>query len=163
MKEIFGHQCCPRRIEDGRAPRSAEEPLWPLGQHGDTWEPGDQSCSYCGSFNPDALMVRLEAGDIEVGPTDKNYKIYLRNNGGAPLMQTHRKGRGEALVTEETSQGKFYLQHFSPEQRLRFLQLYNEGKIKLGYPGHLYVAPYFARRMSDDEKTQFDPRDSGGV
>lgn len=44
--------------------------------------------------------------------------------------------------------GKFYFQHFSADDRARFLDLHNEQKIALGYPGYLYAKPYFAREVS---------------
>jgi hypothetical protein len=30
-------------------------------------------------------------------------------------------------------------------QRHRFLELCNENKIKMGYPGHFYVRPFFVK------------------
>lgn len=50
----------------------------------------DDTCTFCGSLNPETFMKRLEAGDIEVGPTDKNYKVYVRNAGGEGFKQTFR-------------------------------------------------------------------------
>lgn len=119
----------------------------------------DGTCSYCGSLNPDTLMERLEAGDIEVGPTDKSYKIYVRNNGGQPFKQTYREGcdmgkPGSSCTgpddcahwtTREVEQTKFYFQHLSKEQMVRFVELLNEKKMKVGYPGHFYVTPYFCK------------------
>jgi hypothetical protein len=78
-----------------------------------------RTCSYCGSWHPDDLFTYLGAGG-EVGPTDKTYKIYLRS-----------------------SPQKFYFQHLSEEQKRHFVDLYNDGKISLGYPGHFYVRPFF--------------------
>lgn len=138
---------CPRRAEN---PASA------------TMFPGpdticeDGTCSYCGSLDSDLLMQRLEAGDIELGPTDKSYKVYLSNRGGAPLLQTYRNcppdsprhGPDECdhWVTRETDQGKFYFQHLSDEQMRRFIELHNEKRLHIGYPGHFYVLPFFCKR-----------------
>jgi hypothetical protein len=36
----------------------------------------DPTCSYCGSIQPEALFAAIEAG-AEIGPTDKNYKVYV--------------------------------------------------------------------------------------
>lgn len=133
---------CPRRRENFR---SVDE-----GQ--DQWDPRDDTCTYCGSFNPDKLMQRLEAGDVELGPTDKSYKAYLHNAGGAPFLQTYRTdskpfaghfSTEHDWVTRETSQGKFYFQHLSDEQQERFVGLLNEKKLKIGYPGHFYALPFF--------------------
>lgn len=41
--------------------------------------------------------------------------------------------------------GKFYYPHLTMEQRERFVWLYNQGAMTIGYPGHFYVLPYFAR------------------
>lgn len=66
--------------------------------------------------------MELVEADGEVGPTDKNYKAYLRWDGG---------------------EAKFYYQHLSPEQMIRFVELLNQKKLKIGYPGRFYVIPYF--------------------
>jgi len=43
-------------------------------------------------------------------------------------------------------EAKFYYQHLSDAQRAEFIELYNEKRMTLGYPGHLYVLPFFCRR-----------------
>jgi hypothetical protein len=104
-------------------------------------------------------MARLEAGDVILVPTDKNYKVYVKNDGGEPFKQTFRTDEpskpGEIMkdpmdqskwtwTTQETSQTKFYFQHLSEEQRKRFVELLNTKKIKLDYPGYFYRLPFFA-------------------
>lgn len=37
----------------------------------------DDTCSYCGSLNPDTFMAKVEASEITLGPTDKSYKVYV--------------------------------------------------------------------------------------
>lgn len=120
----------------------------------DTWRE-DGSCSFCGSMNPDTFMERLEAGDVRLAPTDKNYKVYVENEGGTQFKQTYRdcsgkecnKGPDECThwVTREVSHSKFYFQHLSDEQKDRFITLLNEKKLKLGYPGYFYSIPFFCR------------------
>lgn len=85
----------------------------------DEWR-DDKTCSYCGSLEPAEFMRRAEAGD-ELGPTDKNYKVYI---GG---------------------RGKFYFQHLDDAQEQKFVDMLNAKTLKLGYPGHFYVAPFFVR------------------
>lgn len=86
---------------------------------------GVEICSYCGSLHPDKLMECLEANPpAQITPTDKTYKIYVR---------------GHNLP----SNAKFYFQHFSMEQRQRFVELLNEKKINFAAPGYFYVKPYF--------------------
>lgn len=83
----------------------------------DTWRTNG-TCSYCGSLSSDEFFKRIEGGE-EVGPTDKNYKAYI---GGS---------------------GKFYFQHFNEKDKLKFVDLYNLKKMKVGYPGYFYVKPFF--------------------
>lgn len=60
-------------------------------------------------------------------PTDKNYKTYVD------------------LPTEFS---KFYFQHLSEAQRKEFVRLVNAGTVKLAYPGHFYVLPFFMKRIT---------------
>lgn len=43
---------------------------------------------------------------------------------------------------------KFYFQHLSVEQQGEFIALYNEHRMKIGYPGRLYVPPFFTAPSS---------------
>lgn len=115
---------CPRRLY--------------AGQSDDFWRE-DNTCSYCGSLNPETFMSRLEAGDVQLSPTDKTYKVYLRNReGGRPFMQTYRTDSdrtGDASKhtweTRETSQMKFYFDHLGESQMQRFVELYNDKKLNV--------------------------------
>jgi hypothetical protein len=120
------------------------------------WRKDDNSCSYCGSLNNDYLMERLEKGDVEAGPTDKSYKLYVRNKGGEPFRQSYRNCPSDARckgpddcdhwVTRNVEEHKFYFQHLTPEQMRRFVELANAGQIAMGYPGYFYTLPFFIRR-----------------
>ena len=133
----------------------------------DYYRPEDNTCSHCGSFDPDLLMARLEAGDVELGPTDKSYKVYLRNKGGAPFLQHYRNCPKDAKctgpddcthwVTRETSSGKFYFQHLSAEQKTRFVELLNDKRLHIGYPGHFYSLPFFLTYVGEPKKPQEAP------
>ena len=90
----------------------------------DYWRDENDTCSYCGSYNPNLLMQAIHNDTVEIGPTDKNYKIYLK------FTTSHER--------------KFYFQHFSMKQQQEFVDLMNTKKIKIGHPGHFYVLPYFA-------------------
>ena len=143
---------CPRRIEDGRGPGSPF--VAPGVELHDFWR-GDDSCSYCGSLNPETLMRRLNAGDVELTPTDKSYKVYVDNEGGAAFKNTYRNCTDKYgctgpdncthWVTEERSHTKFYFQHFDRAQCI-FVELLNAKKLRLKYPGHFYVLPFFIAR-----------------
>lgn len=111
---------CPRRVEVGPSPvfKLPEEDVW--SQH--------HTCSYCGSYDADKLMERIEAGTVVIVPTDKSYKAYLRPTSGAESFH---------------AAGKFYFQHMSTEQMKRFVELLNEKRVKFGDPGFFYVKPFF--------------------
>ena len=122
----------------------------------DGFDEDDNCCSYCGSLNPDEFMLRLEAGNVSLTPTDKNYKVYICNNGGEQFKQTYRTDNDrtgdktkQVWTTRDMSQAKFYFQHLSDEQKTRFVELINSGTVKMDYPGHFYNLPYFICKESD--------------
>lgn len=149
---------CPRRAESG---------MGHVFPGPDTYQEEDDTCSYCGSLNPDTLMKRLEAGNITLGPTDKNYKVYVGNKGGLAFKQHYRDcySHKDAVgyvpctgpddcthwTTREQSHAKFYFQHLSVEQRKRFVELLNEKKLHIGDPGHFYARPFFVTIENDDK------------
>lgn len=126
------------------------------------WQESDNTCSFCGSLNNDYLMERLEKGDVECGPTDKSYKVYVRNRGGEPFKQTYRAcpmdssctGPDDCThwVTRSVEETKFYFQHLTRDQMRRFVEMANGGLIAMGYPGHFYTLPFFIRRESKCEQ-----------
>jgi len=63
------------------------------------------------------------------------------------LDQAYRTGHPMADSAGKTA--KFYYQHLSPEQQDEFITLYNERRMVVGYPGHLYVPPFFAASNAD--------------
>lgn len=90
-------QYCPRREESwqGQNTNGNEKP--------DYWykKPnGDRCCSYCGSLHFDDMrrLVKkcLVSEDVSIEPSDKNYKVYVRQAGV--------KNAGEGAI-------KFYMQH----------------------------------------------------
>ena len=87
----------------------------------DHWEP-EGTCSFCSSLRPERFFEAVEAG-AEVVPTDKNYKVYVR--------------------TPER-EFEFYFQHLDDAGQKRFIELYNAGKMRMGYPGAFYRLPFFA-------------------
>lgn len=135
-------------------PRRGEGPVIP-GYPSEDHFREDGTCSFCGSLAPDEFMRRVEVGDVELGPTDKSYKVYVENKGGAPFKMTYRQcppgatctGPSDCThwVTVERGEQKFYFQHLSVEQRIRFVELLDTGALKLGYPGRFYALPFFMR------------------
>lgn len=150
MSDVHGHrEFCPRALENGGGHNSPLKPPFNGEMH---WRE-DDTCSYCGSLNPDTFMARLEAGDVELSPTDKNYKVYIRNVGGEVFKQTYRKCPVDATctgpddcthwVTRERARAKFYFQHLSNDQKTRFVELYNQRKLQFVDDYGFYVLPYF--------------------
>jgi len=118
---------CPRRSEG--VPADAPE-------H-DTWI--KSHCSYCGSLEPSLLLALIEAKQVVIGPTDKNYKIYVTPNAaytgfiGGKTLEKHNK---------------FYFQHLEPElERKKFFDLYIENTMELSEPGFFYILPYFMKAV----------------
>jgi hypothetical protein len=120
---------CPRRDEIGQRPDGE-----------DVWR-DNQTCSYCGSLNPDLLMAHLETGDIRLGATDKSYKVYVH---GLP----------------DRDFAKLYFQHFDAGHRARFIVLMQGVDARgirtppLQFEGDcgFYVLPFFVRRIPVTEQ-----------
>ena len=110
-----------------RCPRRVEGPFYDNDQPTPDFYT-DGFCNYCGSMDGDLFMALCEAGDVELGPTDKNYKVYVENSGGAPF---------------DRPMSKFYFQHLSDDQKHRFVDLLNAKTLKIGDPGHFYRLPFF--------------------
>ena len=131
MPELFIDsplELCPRRVQE-----FGDTSMFNLPQT-DKWKE-DRTCSWCGSMSPEYLFEAIEAG-LEIGPTDKNYKIYINP-------------RNISIFAFDLPKGapKFYFQHFSKEQCIKFIQLSNDNKLKLGYPGYFYVLPFFMQEV----------------
>ena len=84
----------------------------------------DNTCSHCGSMNPEELFEKIEDGSASIVPTDKNYKIYVEGTG---------RNR------------KFYFQHFSDKECQKFVDLLNDGKIQFRGSTGFYVMPFFLK------------------
>lgn len=110
---------CPRRIEGGMSAKD-ENDCW--NQHD-----GHRVCSYCGSAHPEDVLAGIEDGSIVLTPTDDSYKTYISG------------GKINHCTTG------FYFQHLSQEQMDRFIELHNNKKMKIDYPGRFYVKPYFCQ------------------
>lgn len=135
-------QVCPRAVDDGRSMfRFENRPA------------EDKTCDYCGSMMGDDFMARLEAGDILLGVTTKTYKVYVRNNGGAPFLGSHRVDEAHTAdqsqwkwTTVEREQSKFYFQHLTGDQQKRFVELLNANRIKFDGGYRFNPLPYFVAR-----------------
>jgi hypothetical protein len=139
-------QTCSRRMSDwGTWERKEGLDTWEKG-HGLVGVQGDNlSCSFCGSLHPDTFMAWMEAGG-EVTPTDKSYKAYIKcplpNPRYGEVTEGETEG-GSKFTQVYGSEAKFYFQHLSDDQKRRFVGLYNDRTMKVGYPGHFYQSPFF--------------------
>jgi hypothetical protein len=135
----------------------------------------DGTCSYCGSLNPETLLKRIEAGEFKLGPTDKSYKVYVDVIAGEDVhrqvtvskkfwaeyqkrdyvkVEQHPTREDDLIVTEVfNTHLKFYFQHFlnddgtqNKDMCIKFIELYNNKTMKIGYPGHFYVSPFFMKK-----------------
>lgn len=162
---------CPRRSELGGMPLGDD---WPTE---DTWRTVShqfgvpdvvegmtlRSCTWCGSLHPEDFLALASKG-YTVGPTDKNYKVYLMappddlddriaTMKTRPVYRALVEQRGQAaadewaaaegsLIMGGTTIGKFYTQHLSPEQGDRFRALVDQRKMIVGFPGYFYARIY---------------------
>lgn len=131
----------------------------------------DRTCSYCGSISPEYLFESIKQG-CTLGPTDKNYKIYVdliephpeelhivavstdieSGEGWIPADPARLEKEGfrgvayKSMIIKARGPvkfGKFYFQHLNGDERQQFVDLLNQKKLKIGYPGYFYVMPYF--------------------
>ena len=149
---------CPRRDESyfGSSPAFARD---------NDYDPSDDTCRYCGSLDPSTFMQRIEAGTVQLGTTDKNYKVYVNNDGGESFKQSFRDcynapdkdanpcndgpDKCTHWVTKETNHTKFYFQHLSEHQMERFIELLNAKKLKFQGGYGFYVLPFFCTRKEE--------------
>ncbi len=101
------------------------------------------SCSFCGSLHPDRFMELVEQGWI-VEPTDKPYKAYLARPRTPLAAAVQAEGGDPAEAPAGDTVAKFYYPHLHAAHQETFIALYNDGRMRLGYPGHFHVLPYFA-------------------
>ena len=90
----------------------------------------ERRCDYCGSMHPNVFMDKIKEG-VEVVPTDKSYKAYIKFGPGG--------------------QSKFYFGHLSEEQMHEFIRMLNNGEVKIAYPRYFYVIPYFIQKIAKDK------------
>lgn len=136
-----------------KCPRQNESWMFRDKEYESLYDPADNTCHYCGSLNPDEFMTRLEVGTISLGATDKSYKAYVYNEGGAVFKQHYRDCPRDGKCTgpddcthwvvRDHSPTKFYFQHLNEEQMQRFVELFNERKIKMHGGYEFYVMPFF--------------------
>lgn len=58
-----------------------------------------------------------------------------------------RRWESDQAYCSSHCEAKIYFQHLSPEQRKRFIELHNAGRMAIGNPGYFYTKPYFCRYL----------------
>jgi len=150
-------QRCPRRGESPNPDAYGDGTSTP-----DRWDrrygrKGPRSCSYCGSMHPDDFLAAARDGSGELGPTDKNYKVYvtIESVTYTPTSSTWQNGKQSNVVKHPKAPAmlKFYFQHLSHEQMHEFVDLYNARPKRL-YSDQLSAETGF--------KTSFTQEDAPG-
>lgn len=145
---------CPRRMQEfGPWEREEDQDTY-LPRHGIVGS-DEPCCSFCGSLPPYRFMELVEQGYI-VGPTDKDYKVYLsrpytddeREEYRQRLLNNHpEEAVGSLMETVRGEQiGKFYFQHLLDEQKRKFVDMLNKKQVVIGNPGYFYRLPFFVER-----------------
>lgn len=88
--------------------------------------PDDGTCHYCGSLNAGTFMDRLEAGTVRLGPTDKNYKVYVHNDGGESFKQSYRTDSIEERIKAAAENLNRFHQIKSMNEEVQFLSSLSE-------------------------------------
>lgn len=133
---------CPRKAESHIGKNYTSE-----------WRP-DGTCSYCGSMSSGRLFEAIEAG-CEVGPTDKDYKIYVdvpHPEAGKPCVLASanfpQTGPGWTQVTPE-SRATLPL---DAGQR----EYFKDGHwVEVSTRGPIDHAKFYFQHLSQDERQRF--------
>ena len=113
-------------------PRMEEFPSPPFKRPSESEWRENGTCNYCGSMSPEQVFESIEKGATVI-PTDKDYKIYIEGVNFPGL----------------TGMCKFYFQHFSRENKIKFIRLVSEGSVKFPSSGGFVVLPFFMSRVSN--------------
>lgn len=121
---------CGRRVESGMDVLS---PLRHSGPNLDHWKKfksnGDRVCSYCGSLHPDdfwrlvkaAAEAPIESTEaVSIDPSDKGYKVYVRQPGVQNAHDGGIKFYTPHLIGPVTSEQQALYQEAVRRSRVRF-------------------------------------------
>ena len=158
---------CPRQDREATMESQKRHVVHVQKRHG--WD----CCSYCGSLLPEEFFRAIELGcEIgPTDKTYKAYVTVPNADVGRPQITStanfNPQSEGYVQVTPEVAAQfpserlrlgdwvqvgaeqptvplKFYFQHLDTQAlRDRFIELHNAKKIKIGFPGHFYVRPFF--------------------
>jgi hypothetical protein len=137
-----GYKCC------SYCGSLLSEELFPLIEAGAEIDPTDKSYKiYVHVPNKEAGKSRVigsASHKPEYGNWEQVTEELIAEN--PDLAKDLKLGEWVIIAPDEAvTQMKFYFQHLSEAEMRRFIELHNAHKIKMGYPGHFYVRPYFCR------------------
>lgn len=119
----------------------------------DGWmvEPTDKSYKvYLGRPYSDEEIARHKARWVSEDRIARAIRQTAADAGATPAEQDAAVEREwtekVAPLHVGTTVAKFYFQHLSDAQQQEFIDLLNAKRVRFGYPGYLYVLPYFCRR-----------------
>ena len=105
---------------------------------------------------PYELNGKPSAGPDWVLVTMENYAALFAMR-GRELSIPFEPGDWVRKASEPaTRQTKFYFNHLSPAQKQKFVDMLNEHRMKLDYPGYFYTKPYFVS-VNDAQNGQNSP------
>lgn len=125
---------------------------------GTTLTPTDKS--YKVYIDVDAAVVGDDPHELRVvgsisggPPTDTPPRGYTAFKGKARRIWKREGNHGDykprwVMIGERgpRREDKFYFEHLSTEQRIRFIELLNANKLTLREPGYFYALPFFMTR-----------------
>ncbi len=92
-------------------------------------------------MSADAVARAIRDLGAKDGKTEEQVTADLEEEWNTRHLPAFRDGCGQ--------EAKFYYQHLSDAQRAEFIELYNEHRMTISYPGYLYTLPFFARAARD--------------
>lgn len=150
---------CGRRSEGGVASRFPGPDHWR--DEADSYRIGP-TCSYCGSIPPDVLFDLIASG-AKIGPTDKNYKIYVEAANPTPDALRY-KGSQSGGDVGQTAPGPNYKRPADLTDEERAVAI-RDGALRDGerQPNWIDIGPagptswgkFYFQHLSDDEKRRF--------
>lgn len=149
---------CPRRAEIGIASTFPGPDHWRAERESFRVGP---TCSYCGSISPAKLFELIEAG-AKLGPTDKNYKVYVDAPNPTPDELRCDMGSNGANHPGTTREG-YWKQHKDLTAKERDIVL-RGGMGRDHEPGYWHhfgpTGPkswgkFYFQHLSEDEKRRF--------
>lgn len=138
-------------------PRQRDEAVLPVQREHQTHVTKDGTCSYCGSLTEDLFLKAVRDG-CELGPTDKNYKVYVRRpNPSASRQMIVGSANYAHAGYEPLSSRHMAVALASRWTEKDFLEKLHAGKtwVLLGHQPALTHDKFYFQHLSEEGKTEF--------